>query len=478
MSLKKQTFSGIIWTFTEMFGGQLINFFVNMILARLLVPEDFGLLGMIFVFITLSNTLMDSGVTSSIMREQNPKEEDFSTLFVSNVFFSVVIYIILFFVAPFIANFYDNQIITDIIRVYGLTIIIQAFVQVQSVYLIKQLNFKKQTLMKLPSIVISSIIAIWIAYNGYGVWSLVWMYLSQNFFWALFHWLFGDWRPKTHFQKKIFKKHFGYGYRMTLVELMNNISANIYQIVIGKFYNPTLVGYYTQSLTLRQVPVSNIYGAAIKVLFPAFAKIQNDREAMVRNFFRVQEILLLILVPILVFLAYNAEDILVVLFSENWRGAKIYLQVVSIAGISNILSNWNLAILKIVGHAKQILHTEFVLKVSLFLLIVLAILLKNINYLLICIIVFSLLTYLIYNLKVCNVLNVSFGKSLRPIFSQLLLMILPLLATFSLDNIFSINNLFLSLSLNLLSFFGIYFILTSIFKGSIIKLLMLLLRRK
>src|SRR5690606_36594766 len=217
----------------------------------------------------------------------------------------------------------------------------------------------------------------------YGVWSLVWMYLLQNFFWALFHWLFGDWRPKTHFQKKIFKKHLGYGYRMTLVELMNNISANIYQIVIGKFYNPSLVGYYTQSLTLRQVPLSNIYGAAIKVLFPAFAKIQDNREVLKVNFFRVQEILMYALYPILVFLTINAEDILVILFSEKWKDAAIYLQVLSLAGMFNVLKNWNLAILKILNYAKLILRIEVLLKFVLFFLIGISLISKDIKWLLI-----------------------------------------------------------------------------------------------
>jgi len=332
--------------------------------------------------------------------------------------------------------------------------------------------------MKLPSIVISSIIAIWMANNGYGVWSLVWMYLLQNFFWALFHWLFGDWRPKTHFQKKIFKKHFGYGYRMTLVELMNNISANIYQIVIGKFYNPTLVGYYTQSLTLRQVPVSNIYGAAIKVLFPAFAKIQDNREVLKVNFFRVQEILMYALYPILVFLTINAEDILVILFSEKWKDAAIYLQVLSLAGMFNVLKNWNLAILKILNYARLILRIEVLLKFVLFFLIGISLISKDIKWLLISIPTFARLEYVIYNYILSRSLNFKVTKGFYEILKIIAYLSMSVLISLLIDYMAFKSGLFISFSIKLLLYFFIYLILLLMFKKKFVYSIFQIIKKK
>jgi len=475
VSLKKQAFSGMIWTFVEMFGGQLINFFVNIILARKLLPEDYGLLGMIFVFITLSNTLMDSGVTLSILRSKEPKEEDYSTLFASNLFLSVFLYLILFILAPYIADFYKKEIVSDLIRVYGVTIIIQAFVQVQSVYLIKNLNFKKQTLMKLPSIIISSAIAIVMAYTGYGVWSLVFMYLVQNFLWALFHWIFGDWNPIFRFQKEIFKQHFGYGYRLTIVELINNITANIYQIVIGKFYSPNLVGYYTQSLTLRQVPMTNIYGAAIKVLFPIFSKIQDDKEILAMNFYRCQKLLMLILFPILLFMIFNAEFILVVLFSEKWQHATIYLQILSF----NVLVNWNLAIVKIISHAQKILKIEIVLKILLFLMIGLSLILKrDIIYLLLCIPIFAIINYLVYSFTLSKLLNQNKFKGVLLTIRFFFIAFVPAIIVLFINKFIRIESIFYLLIINAVSYFFLYLILVYFMNKSLIKFLFLTLKLK
>lgn len=473
MSLKKKATSGIFWTFFEMFGGQLINFFVNIILARKLFPEDYGLLGMIFIFITISNTLMDSGLTPSVMRTKRPLDQDYSTLFTSNICFSIILYAVLFFTAPLIANFYNEEIISSLIRIYGLTIIIQAFVQVQSVYLIKNLQFRKQTLMKLPSIIISSAIAIYMAYSGFGVWSLIFMTLIQNFLWALFHWIFGSWRPKLQFKADVFKEHFGYGYRMTLVELMNNITANIYQISIGKFYNPSLVGYYTQSLTLRQVPMANIYGAATKVLFPIFAELQDNRKKFVESYYKCQEILMLILFPIFIFLIFNAKEVLVVLFSEKWGKADVYLQILSLAGILNVLSNWNLTILKIISHSKRILRMEFILKLMLLLFVGISLLIgKEINYLLFTIPLLSLISYVLYSLTVSNLLKEKLWTVVNDVLLYIGIALIPAIICYLVTRWVVLDDLVLSLLFNIVFYFSFYVLIIYLFKKNVINFLL------
>lgn len=470
MHLKQKAFSGVIWTFFEMFGGQVINFFVNIVLARQLSPEDYGLLGMIFIFITISNVLMDSGISASILRSKEVSEREYATLFISNIFISLLIYLILFLSAPLIASFYHKEIISSLIRVFGLTIIIQAFVQVQSIYLQKNLNFKKQTLMKLPSILVSSLIAIYMAYSGYGVWSLIWMYLLQNLMWAVSHWVFGDWQPRFDFRYVFFKKHFGYGYRLTLVEILNNITANIYQVVIGKFYNPGLVGYYTQSLTLRQVPLSNVYGAVAKALLPVFSKIQDDKKATANNFYRCQEICVMVLYPIFIFMIYFSKDILVFLLSDKWRFASVYLQLLCLAGMFALLINWNLFILKIIADSKLILKYEFRLKLLMFLLIFGSIILtRNINGLLVVIPITPCISYLIYNYKTSALLGANWLKGISLVFQYIIIGGAPLLIIYCLNWLFTFNSEFTLLLVNGGLYFLIYSITIYLLKRSIVQ---------
>ena len=417
MSLRKQTFSGIIWTFTEMFGGQFINFFVNIILARKLFPEDYGLIGMIFIFITISTILMDSGISISILRSKDVTEEDYSTLFVSNVTISIIIYILIFCLAPFIAKFYNKELLSVIIRVYALNIIIQSFVTVQTIYLVKKLKFKKQALMKLPSIIISSIIAIYMAYNGYGVWSLIWMYLLQNFFWTLFHWIFGDWNPKIGFNHKIFKKHFSYGNKLVLVELLNSVTANIYQIVLGKNFNSSTVGNYTQAITLRQIPITNIYGAVIKVLFPVFSEIKGNNKKFNHYFLFCQEILILILVPIFVFMGLYSKEILVLLFSKKWENASFFLTIGCLAGIFSSISNYNISILNIVVDSSKVLMFEILNKIQLFFFIFLFFYIsKDAEWIVSTLLICAFITFLFSCFMIYQALKVNFFKMIYNIF--------------------------------------------------------------
>lgn len=427
MSLKKQAFSGMIWTFVEMFGGQIINFFVNIILARKLFPSDYGLIGMIFVFITISTVLMDSGISVSILRSKDVSEDDYSTLFISNVSISIIIYAVIFLIAPYISAFYNKEILSSLIRIYGLNIIIQSFVVVQSIYLVKNLKFKKQTLMKLPAIIISSTIAIYMAYHGYGVWSLVWMYLLQNFFWALFHWIFGNWNPKLNFNYVIFKRHFSYGNKLVLVELLNSSTANIYQIILGKYFISSLVGNYTQAITLRQIPISNIYGAIMKVLFPIFSKIQGNRKSFKHYFLFCQEVFLLILVPILIFMGIHSKEILVLLFSEKWENADFFLSAACLAGIFASISNYNINILKIVIGSSKILRFEILNKVQLFFFIALFLIIKrDANWLIYTLPLCAMITFLFSSFMIRNALEINLSKM---IFKTLIYIIFALLGS-------------------------------------------------
>jgi O-antigen/teichoic acid export membrane protein len=229
--------------------------------------------------------------------------------------------------------------------------------------------------MKLPSIILSSAIGISLALLHYGVWSLVWMYLTQTFFWALFHWIFSEWKPKWIFDKALFKFHFDFGYKLTIVEILNSVTANIYQIIIGKFYAIKDVGYYTQSLTVRQLPISNIYGAVSKLLLPIFSKVQDDPVRLTTIYKKILSIILVIITPILIYIAFFSEEIIVFLYSEKWKLAAPFLFYLSIAGVFNVIYTFNSSVLSIVGDSKLILKIEILNKLQRFIFIIISLIL-------------------------------------------------------------------------------------------------------
>jgi len=479
MSLKKQALKGFIWTFAEQSGGQIINFFVNIILARTLFPDDFGVLGILYVFITISNVLVDGGMKTSLIRKKNTTENDYTSVFFANILISVAVYLIIFLLAPFISDFYRKPEFTLLLRVFSITIIIQAFVFVQSAILTKNFDFRKQTLMKIPSIFFSSIIGIVLAFMNYGIWSLVWMYLSQAFLWALFHWFFSEWRPKWIFDKTLFKFHFDFGYKLTIVEIMNSITANIYQIYIGKYYNIRDVGYYTQSLTLRQLPISNIYGATSKLILPIFSKVQDDEVRLINTYKKILSILIVIVAPILMCMAFFSEQVIVFIYSEKWKLAAPFLFYLSIAGIFNIIYTFNTSVLSIIGGSKLILKIEVYNKIQRFIFIIVSIVLMlSIKYFLILILISTIVNYLIVNYYTSKYMKIS---NFELIFVFLRLSIIAALSTFCsylIFNFLQFNiNLVLNFAISIVSGLIAYITLLYFFKRMIITTVIDLLKK-
>jgi len=220
MSLKKQAISGVMWTFAQQSSVQIINFGVQIILARQLMPEDFGLIAMLTVFIGIGQMLMDGGMTSSLIRSKRPDQLDYSTVFVTNLVVSVGVYLIVFFIAPLIAVFYNQESLTNILRVYALTFVINSFVAVHVTKLTKEMNFKTQMKLQVPSTILGAVVGVSMAYLGYGVWSLVWLNLTQVIAVTIQNWIFIKWRPSLVFNKRRFKYHFNFGYKMTLSGLL------------------------------------------------------------------------------------------------------------------------------------------------------------------------------------------------------------------------------------------------------------------
>jgi len=369
MSLKKQALSGVFWSSTQLFGNQFIGFGVSLILARLLLPSEFGLIAMIGIFIGLGTALINSGLTQSLIRSENLDDEDFSTVFFFNLGGSIIIYSIIYFVAPFIATFYNQEVLTLIVRVYCIVFIINAFSAIQITRLTKMMDFKTQMKVSIPSLIIGSSVGIYMAYNDYGVWSLVWSSITQTIAGTLQLWFWSKWRPLWVFNIAKFKYHFQYGVKLMLSGILDLIFTNAYTIIIGKFFAPAQVGFYNRAETLQMLPVRSISSIITKVSFPLFSSIQNDDVRLKSIYKRIMQMVVFIVTPSLILMAVMAEPLFRLLFTEKWLPAVPYFQILCFNGILYPIHSYNLQILNVKGRSDLFLKLEIFKKIIVVLVI-------------------------------------------------------------------------------------------------------------
>jgi teichuronic acid exporter len=372
MSLRKQATSGLVWTFAQQFGNQAIGFVVSLILARLLLPEEFGLIGMISVVIAIGGSLLNAGLTQSLIRGKNLDQEDYSTVFYFNLIASILIYILAYLLAPFISDFYDQPVLTNIVRLYCLTFITSAFSAVQMARLTKRMEFKTLAFIGIPSNLLGGVVGVSMAYLGYGVWSLVWSYICTTLGRTIQLWIYSKWSPSLVFSRKKFKEHFSFGYKLTLSGLLNTFYNNIYLIVIGRFFSANQVGLYTRAETMKQLPVTNLSNALNKVTYPLFSTIQDDDVRLKKVYKQLMQMVVYIITPILVFMAVLAEPLFRFLFTEKWVPAVPYFQILCANGILYPIHAYNLNVLKVKGRSDLFLKLEVVKKIIITIAIVIA----------------------------------------------------------------------------------------------------------
>ena len=373
MSIKEKTISGVIWTFTQQVGVQGVNFVVQLFLARILLPEAFGLIAMVQIFMAIGSALMDGGMTASLIRMEKPDQRDFSTVFFTNLFSSIFIYIILFFSAPYVSQFFKQPLLTPIIRVYTVSFIIQALVGVQTTKLTKEMNFRLQMYMQLPSTICGGLVGLFLAYKGAGVWSLVWMHLTTTFLFMLQHWFRTDWRPSCIIDRQKFRFHFNFGYKLTLSSLITSVYIHSYTLIIGKLYSATQLGFFNQANTLRMFPVTNITIALQKVTYPVFASLQHNNEKLKHAFRRITLLVFFIICPLMLSLILLAKPLFRFALTEKWLPAVPYFQILCISAIVYPHSIYNLNIVLAKGRSDLHFKLELIKKgcsVLFFLLII------------------------------------------------------------------------------------------------------------
>ena len=361
--IKTKTISGIFWSATENFANLGIQFIIGIIIARLVSPEEFGLVGMIAIFIAISHTFIDSGFVSALVRKPYVTRTDYSTAFFYNSSVGLFFYLILFISANAIADFFNEPQLTALIRVLGIGLIIGSLTIVQHAVLLRRVDFKLFAKIKLSSAIISGTIAIFLAYKGFGVWSLVARQLLDSFFTSLFLWLWNKFLPSIVFSIKSFRELFGYGSKLLASGLINSIFENIYLVVIGRYFSASELGYYTRANSMKDLPSLNITNVITRVMFPVLSQMQDNKVALKSGYKRMTKTTMFLSFNLLIGMAAVSSPLILTLVGEPWRPSIVYLQLLCFVGMLYPLHALNLNLLNVLGRSDLFLKLEIIKKV-------------------------------------------------------------------------------------------------------------------
>lgn len=364
--IKDDTLRGVKWTAIEKIFLQGIQFIIGLILARLLEPSDFGLVGMLTIFISISQTFVDGGFSNALIRKIDCTETDCSTAFYFNIVIGLVCYVTLFFAAPFVALFFSAPILGDLLKVIGLSIFVNSLAIVQIAKLTIDINFKAQAYATVLSVVLSGLIGIVMAYRGYGVWSLAWQTVFNAIFKCIILWGQTKWKPKLVFSITSFKNLFGYGSKLLISNLIGTIYTNMTTIAIGKFYTSKDLGFYSRGLQFAHLPSTALIDTIGRVTFPIMAKIQNDNECLVAIYRKYIRVTSMPIFFFLVLLAAISKPLIIVLLTEKWANATIFLQIFCFAFLTEHISKLNLNLLQVKGRSDLYLRLEIIKKIIAF----------------------------------------------------------------------------------------------------------------
>lgn len=361
--LKDKTVKGVGWSAIDNVARYAVSFVVSIVLARLLSPDDYGLLGITAIFTVVCEALINGGFTDALIRKKDVTEDDYNTAFIVNLSMSVLLYIVVFFCAPIIANFFERQELVSLTRVSSLSMIIGALSLVQQTRLTKRIDFKTQTKITVIASITSGIIGIVMAVMGFGVWSLIAQALSSQLLRTLFLWFYNKWVPKLSFSVKSFKDLFGFGWKMMVIVLMNSIWKELYQVIVGKYYSPATLGQYTRAKQFSQLFSTNLTNVVQRVTFPVLSSIQDDKTRMIAAYRRIIKTTMFITASAMFFLGALSEPLLYCLIGPKWYEASTYLPLICIAGSLYPLHAINLNMLQVQGRSDIFLGIEIVKKI-------------------------------------------------------------------------------------------------------------------
>lgn len=373
-SLRNEAIKGMSWAAIEKFTSQAIAFILGIIMARLLAPADYGVIGMTGIFIGIAGTLVDSGLGTALIQKKEKKEDDYSTLFVFNFGISTLLYLILFIAAPWIAEFYKTPVLKDVTRVITFQLVLNALFNAHYTKLRIDLQFKAMSIISLVSQIMTGCVGVFFAFIGWGVWALVW----QTIFSCIIRGLMAVaylkwWMPGTGFSKDSFRYLFGFGSKILASSLINTIYGNVYTLIIGKKFTPDEVGHYTRGGQLATFPANVTTDILVSVNYPILARLQDDNAILVNAYRKMLTVPLFALYPILVGMAVLGEPFIGLLLGEKWLPCVPFLQIIAIGAMFTPLTHVNLNLLYVKGRTDLVLKLEIIKKTIAFSIVFLTI---------------------------------------------------------------------------------------------------------
>lgn len=361
-SLKQKTVKGVAWTSLNKVLDLGFGFVIGVILARLLSPSDYGLLAMIAVFNAIAFAFLDSGFGNALIRKPDLTEDDNTTAFFFNLVAGIVLFGVIWVIAPWVSVFYDKPILTPLLRAEGSLLIISAFKIVQNTQLTRALNFKAKMIIRVVSSVSGGVIGIIAAYSGFGVWALVVMHIADALISLVLLWVISPWRPHGKWSKKSFNYLWGYGSKLLASGLLDTVYSNIYPIVIGKFYSAADLGQYSRAKGYADMPSQSLTGVIQQVTFPVLSQIQDDHQRLGNNYRRMLRFSVFIIFPLMIGLAVLAHPLVVSLVTDKWAQCVPYLQIICFASMWYPVHAINLSLLQVKGRSDLFLRLEIIKK--------------------------------------------------------------------------------------------------------------------
>ncbi|MEZ5044608.1 MAG: lipopolysaccharide biosynthesis protein [Saprospiraceae bacterium] len=372
-SLKDKSVSAFLWVIIDKLGSSSINFIITLILARLLSPEDFGVIAMVMVFFELSSSFVDSGFSNALVREKEISEADKSTTFVFNFITALVVYGILFVCAPAIAGFFKEPSLVPITRIMGLNLIINSFSIIQQAVLTQQIDFKTQTKVRIPSVLISGGVAVVLAFAGFGVWSLVIQLVLRAALDSILLWYFHPWKLSLKFYKASFLRLFKFGSNILLAGLVQRFFQHIFKIIIGKYFALATLGFYDQANRFCNMAINHLFQAAQKISYPILSKLQDDFVRLKEGYRKFIKLTSFAIFPSMVLLGVLAEPIIFTLIGEKWAASVPFLKLLCIAGVTYHFHVINQNILLVLGRSDLGLMIEILEKISITIAIIIGV---------------------------------------------------------------------------------------------------------
>ena len=350
--LKEKTVSGMMWGGIGKVGTLTINFLTNLVLARLLMPEDFGAIAMLAIFLAVSNIFIQGGLGAALIQKKNPDHLDYSTVFYWNLVVAAIFYLLLFVSAPFIAEYYALPLVKPLLRVQSLVLLIQSFSIVQYTQLQKQMNFRALAIRNMAAALAGTLIAIPLALRGFGAWSLVASAILASIVNVLLLWKMSSWRPAWEFSLASLKTLFSFGGLMLLSSLAETLYMNLQGLIIGKRFSAGDLGYFSQAKKLEEIPVTGLSSIVNDVTFPAFSSLQDDPDRLLAGVRKSTKALTFLNFPIMVLLMIVAQPLICLLYGSKWGPSAPYFQILCISGLIYTVNTLNTNVIKSLGKGK------------------------------------------------------------------------------------------------------------------------------